>query len=675
MIKYSEFKAIGFDVWVSYDYLLSKNVPKGTIQNGISSFRKKGNGKWKHLLDQKNQKTYFDLHSIPRQTKQRYKLDSVEDIVGVYGVDIFKDEDDLRLFEKKQFLIQVFSIVAKNKWNLYTSFYSQYYPNFKLINLLGSTHAVIKEIIMLSDDDYPMKLIFEAYRDVPVTTQLYFRTTSYQSFCRKINQCKMLSIEDVLPHKALNKASNNLKLTEYWCNRMITLYSNKSKMSKSMVQKEVNEERLDKGLSPLTYSTVNSFLNQPMIKNVTLESRHGRRRFRNELNPYLSMVSEASNEIWEIDGARIPFCCEISGQPEFLDVVIIIDVLSKRILGHSLGRNENSEMIKNAVQNAIRNSEYIPCEIVHDKHTPFFSKEILFLKEKMALLGINWRSTNADSPNEKGTVERVFSTLNTTHFRKLYGYTGEGIKSKREFSLPSQEAIIEYRKKENLYSLNQISILLEETFIEYNNESVNGRPSPVSIYKQSVSSVTKFVQKKIQPEDYAYLFFEENLYKIRRSMITFNRDEKRLNYTLPVKWRNKLNGTKVRVYYDSNNYKNIHLFSSRKEKEFYCSLEQDMKISRRSEVWSKEEGQYVSKRFQEKKEHKKQILEFLKIARSSSLDIQQKGMRMSRRFLLEGIDDKVIHKGIISRELLNSNNEDIENFSINVIRKNIDEIF
>lgn len=676
MIKYNEFKAIGFDIWVSFDYLISKNVPKGTIQNGISKFRKKGCGKWKHLSDQNNQKVFFDLNSIPKQTKQRYKLDSAEDIIEAYGVDIFKDEDDLRLFQKKQFLIQAFSIVAKNKWSHYTQYYSQYYPDFKLINLLGSTHAVIKEIILLSDERYPMKLIFEAYRDIPVTTKLYFRTTSYQSFCRKINQCKLQSIESVLPHKSLNKRSNNLKLTEYWCNRLIALYSDKSKMSKTMVQKAINEERLDKGLSALTYSTVNNFLNQPMIKNVTLKSRHGRRKFRNDLKPYLSMKSEYCNEIWEIDGMKIPFCCEISDQTEFLDVVIVIDVLSKKILGHSIGRNENFEMINAAIRNAIKNVNYLPREIVHDKHSPYFSRNMQSLQEKMVLFHVNWRSTNPDSPNEKGTIERVFGTLNTTFFRGLYGYIGEGIKSKREYSLPSPEAILEYRKSSNVYSLNQLSILVKEVFELYNNTSNKGRPTPNSCYQQSLSLPNKdFDQRKITPEDYAYLFFEENTYKVRRSMITFNRNNDRLNYTLPPEWRSKLNGMKVLVYYDPNDYTTIHIFSSRKEKDFYCSLNQDMKIPRRSEVWSKKEGEYVSKYISDLKKQEKEITGILDKAKSTAPEIQKMGIKMSRRYLIPGLDDKVIHKEIISKELLNFNGEDVEKFSIDVLRKNLKDIF
>lgn len=257
MYEYTKFKAIGFDIWVSFDYLLSKNVPKVSIENSKSLFLKRGSGSWKHINDQETGQVFFDLKSIPKQTFKKYKLDSYDDIIGQTGVSLFQNEDNLHEFKQKRFLIQAFSIIAGNKWNSYTKYYSQYYPDFKLINLLGSTHAVLDEIIGLSDCDYSMKVLFDAYRAIPVSTKLYFRTNSYDVFCKKIRLCKLQSIESVLPHKGLRKPSNNLKLTKDWCDRIIAIYSKKSKLTKTKVQEIINSERSKLGLDSITYSSIN----------------------------------------------------------------------------------------------------------------------------------------------------------------------------------------------------------------------------------------------------------------------------------------------------------------------------------------------------------------------------------------------------------------------------------
>jgi hypothetical protein len=293
----------------------------------------------------------------------------------------------------------------------------------------------------------------------------------------------------------------------------------------------------------------------------------------------------------------------------------------------------------------------------------------------MKLVGVNWRSTLADKPRQKGTIERVVGTLHSAYFRPLYGYLGEGIKSKREYSLPSNEKILEYRKKGNSYTLNQLSLLVNETIEKYNETSIDGKPSSRSKYDQSLSSNNVYKQNHVKAEDYGYLFYQKNEYKIRNSMVTLSRDNAKLNYTLPPELRNQLNGTRVTVYYNSENFNYIHVFSSRKEKEFYCTLSQDMKVPRRTQVWSKEIGDYVSMRRKQNTEHIEIQRKFLENARSHSLEEEKRGMQMSRRFLIEGIDDKVIHKNIISKELLDINKEDIEKFSLNIMRKSIDQIF
>ncbi len=675
MYEYTKFKAIGLDIWVSFDYLLSKGVPKGTIENGKTKFLRKGSGKWKHLKDTNYEECFFDIKSIPLQTFNKYKLENSSDILMEHGLSILENHSELRDFQEKRILIAVFSMIAENRWNSYTGNYSQYFPDYELINLLGSTHAILDEIIALCDtDDYTMKVLFDAYRNIPITTKLYFRTNSYDVFCKKIRLCKLHSIESVLPHKGLRKSSNNLKLTQYWCDRIITLYSKKSKLTKTKVQEIINKERLKSGLDTVVYSTVNQFINQPNIKNIVMRNRHGRRAAKNNLYPYLSMISKTINEVWEMDGFKLPFCYESSEGIKFLDVVLVVDTYSKKIVGYSVGKNENSEMIIIAICNSIKNSSHLPKEIVHDKHSPYFSGVVEELKEKMVLLQVNWRSTNADSPQEKGTVERVIGILNTSFFRDLNGYIGEGIKSKREYSLPSPEMISELRKKSNLYSQEQVIELVVQMIKEYNTKSVNGKPSPNSVYEQSLSS-NKISHKQISSFDFAFLFSENNNYTVRNSMITITRGDNRLNYTLPNEYRNKLNGTKVKVYFDRENYEIIHVFSVRKEKEFYCSIEQDMKVPRRTSDWSKAHANYVNKRRKENKIQQRRVSNFIKHAKEHSLDEQKNITKISRRFLIEGVDDKEMHKDIMTKELQENHKDNIETYSIDVLRKNINDIF
>lgn len=675
MSKYKQFKIIDSEIWVNYDFLIKKGVPKGTINNGISLNKRKGKNSWLSIKSNRTDGYYYiKLLSIPPQTLKRYDIPYTEKVLAKYGIDLLNPDKNIKN-EKLTFLSSVLSAVAKNKWSYYVAYYSEtYYPNHDLINSLAVTHAVFYELISLSESgEYTIQELYEAYTGISLDIKLYYRASSYTTFSKKLTKCKIDSIENSIPHKAINKVSNNLKLDDYWKKRLLALYISPKKLTKTLVQEEVNKERLANGLDKINYNTVQNYLNTPEVKNIVLKKRHGMRKYRDEIYPYFQLSSKSANEIWQIDGARIPFVYEDKEGKTFYDVVIVSDFYSAKILGFSVGKSENSEMIKHAIKNAIRNTTILPNEIIHDNYAPYHSKSIELIKEKMHYFGVNWVKTNNDSPREKGSIERIIGTLNTRHYRKFYGYIGEGVQAKREFSLPKSEKIIEYRKSSNTYNKPELVNIISICINNYNKESIKGKPSPSSRYDQSISSDSK--KSFIILKDYhiPFIFFESSKYKINKSILSLNRGGETINYTLPAEFRNTLNGTTVKAYYDNNNLNEIFLFSSKKECHFYLKVSKDLIVPRYKKNRDKMINNYVNKRKSENIKYSKLTNKIIKNAEETS-EFNNSMLSNSKEVLINGVDDKLLIKNSLVKSMLYEKTSFINEENSLVVNKNLEDI-
>ena len=643
-------------ICAKFYYLVSLGISEGTINNGISKNKNGKSFKWD--MKKKGIFRYIYVESIPKYTYDKYNLDK--------PIKRFKDILSKPQRPQTPFLVTRFKIIADSKWNIYDGHYQQFHPNHQLIQSFAKTHAIFQEIIQLSDcKKFTLKELYKNYKKIPLDIPLYYRAKSYTTFVKKIKQARMDGIDNVLPHKLLKVEGNSKKFTTYWKNLTLKLYSDPMKYTKTSIWEKVNHERHLMDLDHLSYQTIQSFLNSDEVINITTKSRHGRRIYRDVLVPYIQLTSESANELWQIDGFRIPFLClERDNNITYYDAIIITDFYSRKIIGFSIGKNENSSMIINAVENAIRTTSVLPRQIIHDNFSAFFHKDVVKLKERMTYFSVIWNKTNSDSPREKGNIERTIGTLKTRHLREIKGFTGEGVKSKREFALPSPEKLNEYAKKNNCFSLLEIYSIVKKSINNYNKESINGKPSPNSLYEQSLSSNSKKYFSALKEYHIPFLFFSSSKNKINKSMITMYSGGVKYNYTLPSKLRNSLNRQRVKVYFDYENREEIFVFSLKHECSFLAKLSVDLDIPRNIERRTQAEKKYVQSVKSENIKHAKSNSELINRIKN------EHNKPLDSSILIEGIDDKSIIKQSILKTILNED----ESKELNVIVKNIKDI-
>lgn len=610
MIKNNHLKLINEDLWVSINYLLEKNIPKKTIESGVDTFEKGKSHKWNWMYILGESEKYIKYSTITVNTINRYRLPKESEIprknIQVY---------DLRENQIKRSDLVVYAeyrVAVNNYWRRYLPYYAELPITEIHKHKLSKTHAIILTVIKLSLEDYSLRQLYECYIKIQSEYSLTYTTNSYTAFTVKIRDCKNLSIEDVLPNSLLGGSSNNLKLTVKWQNFLLYHYAQGYNPTKRIVFNKLKGERERLGLEDISYSTVCEFLSKPIIKNQSELKRYGKKHFDNNINPYISRRSSQVGDAWELDGTPFPFLVKISKKKtSTMNLVIVIDVFSNRIVGYSLDYSENANMVKIALLMAFKKTGHIPAQITHDKGSAFMSKELNTIKEYTEFLETKWFDHRAGNPKAKGTVEKTFGTLNSSVFKPIKGYLGEGIQSKNDHAHPSKETMKENWKKKNVRTIDEIRSLLKKSIIQFNHQNINGKESPNEKFKRSISSKKAKNYVKIGEEHIVLMFFNSTQKKIKKSTIEFQFQNKKHKYVLPKEYRLALNGTRVNVYFNPNDFDWIYLFEPKSEDKFICKIQEDYIVPLLSKDNTEEDWNHINKRLEENKEIKIEVLDNL----------------------------------------------------------------
>lgn len=610
MNKTNQFRLINQELWVSINYLIEKKIPKKTIDSGILTSKKGESLRWNAIYLLGQQEPFIKYSTIPLNTMNRYLLPSESELPRK-DIPIF----DLRENRIKKSDITVFTefrVAANNYWKRYFPLYVDLPIDDNYKQKLSKTHAVIYSIIELFENNYSLKQLFDCYINIQFEYQLIYKTTSYTSFTVKIKDCKTQGIENILPHSLLGGTSNNLKLTTKWQNFLLYHYAKGYNPTKRIVYNKVNEERLKLGLPKISYSTVCEFLSKPIIKNQSEIKRYGEKHFDSSISPYISRKSNQVGDVWELDGTPFPFLVKLpTGKIATMNLVIVVDVHSNRIIGYSLDYSENANMVKKALFMAFKKTGHIPAQIVHDKGSAFMSKELNRIKEYTNFWDTKWLNHRAGNPKAKGTVEKTFGTLNSSVFKLFDGYLGEGIQSKNDHAHPSKEKMKEYWKKKNVKTLDEIKMLLSKSIVIFNNQNINGKESANEKFKRSISSKTVKNFIKIGEEHLALMFYNSTQKKIEKSTIEFQFKNEKHKYVIPKELRLSLNGTRVNIYFNPNDFNWIYIFEPKSDDKFICKIQEDYDVPLLSKDQTEKDWEHINKRLNENKQLKIEVLNHL----------------------------------------------------------------
>jgi len=212
---------------------------------------------------------------------------------------------------------------------------------------------------------------------------------------------------------------------------------------------------------------------------------------------------------------------------------------------------------------ALEKEELIPEFILYDNNSIIRTTEYHNLKKRLLDYGCVLKECRAGNPKGKGHVENWFKRFNSNYLVFLKGFLGSGITAKSPGARANKDLERVYLSKSELKTFEVVKQEVIQKIKKYNsdiNESTGMSP------KVRFKDGKRDIKRTFKEHDIAYLFGKLKEVTVRRGMIIII--EKGIEYTYRIEHRfmvNKLNRTRVKVYFNSFHPYRIHVFNMENE--------------------------------------------------------------------------------------------------------------
>lgn len=509
------------ELYVSYSFLLSKNISQNTIDNwikrGLSIVKKIGIN------------AYILYDSIPAPTRE--KLPSKEAIIK--ELERKRDEDSIDYF------YEILYKAKENNFSLYRDVYSKHFNDERVVEY-SKKHAVIEEILTIRYEykeegtRCPSRDIWKAY------CRIYPEDYVYEYFLNIMKKAENEGIERILIKQSVPvKRKFDVRYTKM----IIDCLSSKKKYNQPQIFDKICKACEKKGWEKPSLSWVKLKIRDYYLFG---GARDGVNYEFYNRRPYLGVLNaQNANSQWQIDGWRLPFYMKGF---ETLTLFWVIDSYSKKVLGSFIDSSENTETILKGLASAVKETGVLPFEIVSDNHSFNQTKEAQDFKERLSKIGVTW--TVSMNPRRKSNVERSFRTFGDDFCKNEYGYIGQGIKTRMKNGKPSQEYIDKAVK--NPLTREQIVLIAGRCIEEYNNKIGSDGKSPNMRYEEAVNDESR--KKKsfaVSDLDVLSLFIRRSEAIARRGQITIERGGVKYEYVMNAKQYVKYNNKRFGIRYAS----------------------------------------------------------------------------------------------------------------------------
>lgn len=525
-----DFIELSGEVFVSYSFLRAY-VPQKTIEDW-----KQRNVGTRHYIDQK---AYLCYNSIPARTRE--KLPSESELKALLHQ---------CQYEKEQVF---YTNLLKSAYEKdFIKFRDEYQKDVRLtsdqVTYCARLRAVWEKILQQEANSRGVNtFLHNAFTTIfPGKYADYYVFSSTKSKARRnINSV-------VIDSRWFRKQDSPFddKII-FWTK---TLISNPVNHTGKAIWRNLHKVCIDSGVTPPSYSWVKKFIRENQSNHELYSSRFGKSVAFNSIEPYAKITYEYAGSQWQIDGWTMPFYTE--GWKKLV-LFVVRDAKSKKIVGYSIDKSENTQMILEALQDAVKNTGFLPFEIVSDNHSFNKTDEAKYFKQALDSIGVTW---NVDhNPRRKAIAERYFRHLGELHCKDYPGYTGQGIKTREKSGKPSQEYLDQHTKSGSWVTDAEVKLIAIKVVDSFNNTPLTALKgqTPNEVHDKSetphVFTVDIFTRLR--------LFSKQLTLRVRRGQITLTRSGVTYEFQLSAEQFQLLNGRKVTVRYED--LSTIYLFDEK----------------------------------------------------------------------------------------------------------------
>lgn len=374
--------------------------------------------------------------------------------------------------------------------------------------------------------------------------------TNYKSFSRFKSDCQKNGIEaTVIDKRLLGNTERRLSDAQYLFIR--TLFCDDRKFTSPQVHRKLVKYCDEINETACSAETVKRYMYEVFEKEAECyAARYGEDAAKKHM-PYATLLpAQYVHDQWQGDGWDVPLLLHIKGAKGAdkigrLKVFPFIDAHSRKIIGYSIGHSENTVLIMEALEDAMRNTGVLPAEFVFDKHSYHKTDVAKRFRAETERMGIAW--TVSTNPQRKAIVERYFQYLDAVVKENCTGYMGQGVTARNKNARRNPETYTELRKTENLHTEDEVRVIIADTILQYNATQLPalGNISPNEAY--TASEAVHAIH--ISSDERVRLINQPTAYKVERAQINIKRGIIKHEFQLPASLH-YLEGEKVHVFYE-----------------------------------------------------------------------------------------------------------------------------
>jgi transposase InsO family protein len=382
------------------------------------------------------------------------------------------------------------------------------------------------------------------------------------SFSNFKKACDLKGIEaKVIDQRAISKAAK--RITSFQYTLMQGLYIQPQKITAKAAHAKLIAAC--EGINETAYShaSVKLYFREFEHNAELYAARYGAAKAQKQLVHATLLGAEHRNTQWQIDGWTMPFWGD-----KFQRYVLYLvrDNHSRKIIGSSIATSENTTLILEGLEDAMRNTGVFPGELVSDKHSFHRTQVAARLKTETERMGAVWTITINAQRNQ--LAERYNQHLDTL-CKEFPGYTGKNMTATGKDARPSAEALTETAKPANWKTEAEIRTIAGYVVKEFNKsplEPLNGI-SPNDAYAASEDRKCFLLSET----DRLQLLRPVCAYKVQRGQITIKVGMRKHEFQLPAELIGLYNNRLLSVVYEDLE-QGIYISDPKSGKELGCIM-------------------------------------------------------------------------------------------------------
>lgn len=345
---------------------------------------------------------------------------------------------------------------------------------------------------------------------------------------------------------------------------LISTYGLPTKPDVEKVMARYAEAAVAKGWPVLSRDAVWTHLHRrPEVRRRWYLGRHGEKAWKLEYGHLLKRIPPTYRDaMWCSDGTKLNiFYQQKGGMAALMQVYVVMDVYSERVLGWSLGWSENFRMQYEALKMAFRYAQAKPMQMQYDGqggHAKAESQDFFTRASKLHF------PSQPRNPQSK-PVENLIGRFQKQVMRNDWAFTGQNIQSKTLDSRPNMEFIEAHRK--DLPTVEELPARVQKQIDQWNanehprlgssrNTAYDSSINPGHVALDTLDLVELFWHTAAKPIQYRNNGITVQVGEQRRTFEVYDR-----NGHPDEAFRRKYTGAKLFVKYDLDDFDQVMLYN------------------------------------------------------------------------------------------------------------------